>query len=202
MVHDFAVEVVLSPERFRQSQGPAAVTGQAENFNQTFADMIISVWTHDDMKYYTLTFTSSSADGRSTVDKTSRIVTKAPITPTFTGSRASSMSDRRSQHSSAPTSGAPSPLSHTPNFPPQGPPSRSSLASAPSILQKATRLRDAILNAMNLPCYAMWKDESIGVPNEALMKLISDLPQGIASQRDFINHFKAMSGKLTIIFRG
>ncbi|KAH9828758.1 Motif C-terminal to PAS motifs [Teratosphaeria destructans] len=37
---------------------------------------------------------------------------------------------------------------------------------------KTNRLKDAILNSMNIPAYAMWKDETFGMPNKAAIKLI------------------------------
>lgn len=40
------------------------------------------------------------------------------------------------------------------------------------MFSKTTRLKDAILNTMNIPAYAMWKDESFGVPNKAAIQLI------------------------------
>lgn len=58
------------------------------------------------------------------------------------------------------------------NFPPRGPPAKSSAASAPTIFSKTNRLKDAILNSMNLPAYAMWKDETFGIPNKAAIKLL------------------------------
>lgn len=44
--------------------------------------------------------------------------------------------------------------------------------SITSIFQKAARLKDAMLNSINVPAYAMWKDEGFGIPNNALLKLM------------------------------
>jgi len=40
------------------------------------------------------------------------------------------------------------------------------------MFSKANRLKDAILNSMNIPAYAMWKDASFGIPNKAIIKLV------------------------------
>ncbi|TKA67636.1 hypothetical protein B0A49_07737 [Cryomyces minteri] len=77
---------------------------------------------------------------------------------------------------------------------PDGPPSRSGIASTPTIFQKANRLRDAILNSMNLPAHAMWKDESFGMPNKAIMELLTeDRDCDIADQRAFLSQFRVWS---------
>jgi PAS domain S-box-containing protein len=50
--------------------------------------------------------------------------------------------------------------------------------------------QDAILNSVNMPAYAMWKDESFGIPNRALLNLLPDLGnhhQG--HQREFLSQF-------------
>jgi hypothetical protein len=47
-----------------------------------------------------------------------------------------------------------------------GPPSKSALSSAPSYLQKAIMMKDALLDNTNTPILAMWKDESLTVPNK------------------------------------
>lgn len=62
-----------------------------------------------------------------------------------------------------------------------------------SMFQKASRLKDAILNSISLPCYAMWKDESFGMPNRALATLGSaDYDKfTLGDQRDFLHQFEA-----------
>ena len=58
------------------------------------------------------------------------------------------------------------------DFPPRGPPAKASQTSAPTMFHKTTKLKEALLNSMNIPAYAMWKDESFGVPNKAAIRLI------------------------------
>lgn len=174
IVHDVAVDVVLSQQRCAYP-GIKAKSGKKKDLGdmpQVFASMIISVWWSDDMKYYTLTFVGARdvptqpGPPKKPTTRTVPIVNK-----TYNRSASSASSTTSGRHSLSPSPTISSPFAYIPSFPPSAPPSRSSISSAPSILQKATRLRDALLNAMSLPCYAMWKDQSVGIPNEAFMKL-------------------------------
>jgi len=199
-IHDVAVEVVLS------SQRPSAhVTFPAKGQNnssptshQIFANMIISVWFVEEMRYYTITFTSSAQDNPGiaardssrTVDKTSNSFTYSPRSTSRSSSSSGPHSGRWSRHSSNPPSKVSSPSYFVPNFPPQGPPVRNNLTSAHTILQKVTRLKDALLSSMSLPCYAMWRDESIGILNNSLMKFVNFSQWETGSHRDFLSKFK------------
>lgn len=170
VVHDISVDVVLSPTRcaaLRSASSPTTVVN-----SQVTANMIISVWYMDGSRYYTLTFTASALTSRTSRPPSSRAVTMP---------RASSHASSPRSASSASSSGrggyrsreSPSSLSNLssptfmPSLIPQGPPSKSSLASNPSVLQKATKLREALLNSMNLPCYALWEDASVGSRSSA-----------------------------------
>ena len=57
-------------------------------------------------------------------------------------------------------------------FPPRGPPDKAAQAAAPTIFTKSNRLKDAILNSMSFPAYAMWRDQTFGVPNKAAIQLL------------------------------
>lgn len=60
------------------------------------------------------------------------------------------------------------------------------------MFQKASQLKDAILNSTNMPAYAMWKDETFGIPNKALLKLSPnvDSSYGAGDQREFLSQFQ------------
>lgn len=181
LVHDVAVDVVLSQQRcaYPADKSRKGVKKSHGDMPQVFASMIISVWWYEDLKHYTLTFVSSQQAPAPTSSPqttqpsrtTTRIVASASKAYGRSPSSASSVSSDK--HSLSPSSGISSPSAYIPTFPPSAPPSRTSMSSAPSLLQKATRLRDALLNAMSIPCYAMWKDKSIGIPNEAFSKMVS-----------------------------
>lgn len=206
VVHDVAVDVVISPVRcvaLRSSQAQAVS-------EQIIANMIISAWHADDSKFFTLTFTSPTTKSSShskvsqsdksqatsrTVSKSSRTYTSSPKS-TSSSSSSGHHSHRSSMPPSYPTSNLSSP-GFSPSFPPGGPPSRANLSSAPSVLQKATKLRDALLNAMNLPCYAMWEDFSIGIPNAALMRLAPAAASESRETEEFLLHFDAWTEDFT-----
>src|SRR6266699_1910613 len=61
-------------------------------------------------------------------------------------------------------------LSSSP-FPPLGPPSRASISSTPSVLQKVIMTKDALLDKTQMPILAMWKDGSVSFPNKAARRL-------------------------------
>ncbi|TAQ84750.1 hypothetical protein B7494_g6944 [Chlorociboria aeruginascens] len=56
-------------------------------------------------------------------------------------------------------------------FPPLGPPTRTTTSIVPSSLQKVTMMKDALLDNTEVPIVAMWKDESLSVPNWAARRL-------------------------------
>ncbi|KAK5116305.1 hypothetical protein LTR85_009277 [Meristemomyces frigidus] len=186
-VHDAVVEVVFSTNRDPKTGLPVAA--RQDNTAHVQAQMIVSVWATEDSVYYTLTFTASQGDHVSTpgssssegTKTSSRTVSRTPTTYStslsggMSSNSSSNSSDHRrsANHSGTPTSGVSSPNSQPlVDFLPRGPPAKSSAASTPSIFSKTNRLKDALMNSMSIPAYAMWKDESFGLPNKAAIKLI------------------------------
>ncbi|KAI7307085.1 hypothetical protein KC315_g13913, partial [Hortaea werneckii] len=211
-VHDAVMDVLFSTNRDPKTGLPLAA--RLEESNHVQAQMIVSVWATEDEVFYTLTFTaarqapasaSSSEAARST---TTRTVSRTPTT--FSASLSAGLSSNSSSGSNArrksnqpdtPTtsSGLTSPQfahhSHPlEGFLPAGPPTKSSGAAAPTMFSKMSRLKDALMNSMNIPAYAMWKDESFGVPNKAAIKLlypwIEDGAYDSSEQaRDFLSRY-------------
>lgn len=180
LVHDIAVDVIVSTERCSLGRAKALRSSSSPH---AFASMIISVWYAEDMKYYTLTFVASHhapAEPPVPSKPTTRSVPKPRkgFSANTPSSASSTSSGHRSHSGSSPASTVSSPSAYIPSFPPAAPASRGNLSSAPSIFQRATKLRDALLNSMTLPCYAVWKDQSVGIPNDALLKLADGENQG------------------------
>jgi len=51
-------------------------------------------------------------------------------------------------------------------------------------------MKDAILNSISMPAYAMWKDEGFGIPNKALLELLpEDATYNSSDQRVFLKQF-------------
>lgn len=182
-VHDAVVEVVLTPPEISASH---FIHNNNQPPKHTFAKMIITVWEIEDEKFFTLTFTStdSSQTSLSSSRGQSRQVIKSTKHRSLgsTGSRSashsspSSVSSGRSSdqggssNSSAITSPTYTSMSASP-FPPLGPPSKSVTSTSPSSLQKVILMKEALLDNTETPILAMWKDESLTIPNKAARRL-------------------------------
>ena len=193
MVHDAVVEVVLTPQVQASHFGLKA----SHLPKLTFAKTIITVWEIEDEKFFTLTFTSTDSNQSSlpSSNGSSRQVTKTskhrPFGSPSTGSASasysspSSVSSGRSSNqggssnSSALTSPTYLSMSASP-FPPPGPPSRDFHSRGHSALQKVVMMKEALINNTQVPILAMWKDESLTIPNKAARRLFhpdADLTQ-------------------------
>lgn len=190
-VVDASVEVIITSHR-DATRIPDGKHAQPHSPLQ--ANMIISIWNIEEVKYFTLTFTSASPRSPSTAPKpSSRTVarTTTSVGKPYASSNSSSSGRRSIAGStlSGASSSLTSPVIHTPTFLPSGPPS-SNTNSSHSVFQKASQLKDAILNSVSMPAYAMWKDESFGIPNKALISLLPDVDKyGPSDQRDFLGQF-------------
>ncbi|KAK8168497.1 hypothetical protein BKA80DRAFT_308242 [Phyllosticta citrichinensis] len=196
-VHDVSVDVIISLSsepgkhtRLQPHDGRSRAHPEGKAIQST---MIISVWNIEGTQYFTCTFTSAHADGAATDAKPS----SRTVVRTSTGFKrspgsgsSSSSSGRRSHHSSSAGSALLSPTTSTPQFPPHGPPLRTGDPKAPSLFQKATQMKDAILNSITMPAYAMWKDESFGIPNRALLRFLpAESEYTPSDQREFLGQF-------------
>ncbi|KUJ24103.1 uncharacterized protein LY89DRAFT_12234 [Mollisia scopiformis] len=187
MVHDAVVEVIITKDAI--SQKVFAKARKPVNSNRTphtLAKMIITVWEIGDERYFTLTFTSTETSHNSTMAESklqSRHVTRAAkhrslgsadsgshSSPSSVSSGRSSSTQDGSSTSSAITSPTNASMSTSP-FPPLGPPSKTPLSSGPSALQKVVMMKDALLDNTTVPIIAMWKDESLTIPNKAARDL-------------------------------
>jgi hypothetical protein len=158
-VHDVSVEVVISP-LIQSPNGSLHQPERKSSYKDAIqASCIISMWSIEDTQYFTLTFTSATAaDPNQSLRPSSRIVNKTSAVPQLNKSRSpgsSSSSGRRSGSNSTSSSKVATPTLQQPDFPPRGPPlkSKGDIASSASIFQKATQLKDAILNSINMPAY-------------------------------------------------
>lgn len=217
-VYDSMVDIIFSTDRDRKTglpktEGVTAPYPPGHSDGHMEAKMIVSVWAIEDEQYFTLTFTASSTStpssnnsaasgsvsgGGSMMDvskPTSRVVPRT--TTSFTAqsgpssSSSGSSSRKKNAHTSTPTSSITSPAT---DWPPRGPPHKHASASAPTIFAKSNRLKDAILNSMSFPAYAMWKDESFGVPNKAAVKMLypyieENVFDTNESARDFLSRY-------------
>jgi PAS domain S-box-containing protein len=181
-VHDAVVEVVITHGNV--AAWSSGRTSKSVVGKYTHAKMIITVFEIEDDRFFTLSFTSTestkvnlpSSKGQPRQvhhhGQTQRLVTSNSTSRSSPSSVSSGKSSNRggSSSSSAITSPTNVPLSNSP-FPPIGPPSRSAISSAPSGLQKIITMKDALLDNTEVPILAMWKDQSLTIPNKAARRL-------------------------------
>lgn len=219
LVHDAVMDVVFSTNRDSRTGLP--IMSRSNKLDHIQSQMICSVWSTgpgEDEQFFTLTFTaartdSSSSSSASTSTKaTSRTVSRSATVYSnnsapsghSSASSSSSRSDMRRSNAQSPPATAviqnPATQRMT-QFPPRGPPGKSS-ADAPSMFTKTNKLKEALLNSMRIPAYAMWKDESFGIPNKAAVKLIYPWIQDgnfetDEQARDFLSRYILYDGDFT-----
>ena len=176
LVHDSVVDVVLS-SHFIASSKPDKGLKSTMAVGQVQAKMTISIWTMDKQRFFTLSFSSSSAGPTASTRSQTKALPLVPKSNSTSPSSAQSNSPIFSGHalttcircgasaSSAHASPSGVPLSVTPF-------GNAHATTTPSILQKTLRMKDAILNTMEIPVFAMWKDGSLSFGNRAAEKLV------------------------------
>ncbi|KAI4105869.1 MAG: hypothetical protein L6R37_002515 [Teloschistes peruensis] len=197
LVHDAAVNVALTSQYFTNGSTKTPSSPRSPSAeNQVHAKMIISIWTLDSQTYFTLSFTKRSNNPSSPTPSHSRALSKAstqsrlspstPPTPTTPGQCPSCGS---TPFGALASPGA-APLSASP-FPPLGAPHKSDLTSSPSVLKKISRMKDAIMNAVDIPVFTLWKDESLGFPNKAAARLMQqDADPTTEAAYDLLSRFR------------
>lgn len=171
------VEVILSRKDFNRTvldPRSRSKTGPL----QTHAKMIITIWeVEHHQQYFTLTFTHTdmttparemSSSGRKAVARGSIL----DAVERRSGTSASNSGSVASSHGSSSPSYrlSPAAVMHSSSpFPPLGPPTRASVTSTPSILQKTILLKDALLDSTQTPIVTMWKDGSVMFPNRGVL---------------------------------
>ena len=202
LVHDAVVNVIIASQHESSNVSSARSTRSTSSDAHIAAKMIISIWTMDHQRYFTLTFTASS-----------RAALSPPRTHSRTASRLHSHNAMSpSSRSDASSPGSPgfcsscgsisSPAVTSPTgqgfsvspFPPLGAPAQSDLSSSPSVLKKLSRMKDAIINAMEIPVVVCWKDESLAVPNKAALKMMHTRADPMAHEAyDLISRFRVFT---------
>ncbi|KAL8898247.1 MAG: hypothetical protein Q9192_002168 [Flavoplaca navasiana] len=200
LVHDAVVNVVLSSQYIADGNVRTSKSQKSPHSDGHIrAKMIISIWTLDSQRYYTLTFTHASNSPTPSIRSHSRTVSKAsthgrlspsaqssPPSPNTPGTCASCGSTPSSALAS-PTGGN---LSIAP-FPPPSAPDKSDLANSPAVLKKISRMKDAIMNVVDIPVFALWRDESLAFPNNAAKRLMhQDADPTTDSAYDVLSRFR------------
>jgi hypothetical protein len=162
VVHDVSVDVVVVPLVLNSDGAVQKCDRKGAYRDAVQASCIISIWSIEDTQYYTLTFTSAtSVESAQNAQPSTRMVNRTNTGAQLDKSRSSgssTSSGRRSGSSSNPASKVVTPTLQQPEFPPRGPPSKNKgdIANSASVFQKATQLKDAILNSITMPAYGMF----------------------------------------------
>jgi PAS domain S-box-containing protein len=193
-VHDAAVDVVFSTNRNPATGLPRVKDNNSDVAGHVQSTVIITVWSADGIDYYTLVFTSAAETQSSSSHSSHRTVARTHTTfSSGLGSASSNSSSGRRTHHQHRASLSGSPSVFTPSALPNGPPSLFTSAVAPSLFSKSNRLKDALLNSLSDPAFAMWKDESFGIPNKAAIRMVypdhDDGITGVRDQRDFLKNY-------------
>ena len=206
VVHDTVVDVVVSSLHGTNFQTAShsklhhrATTSPT---HYTSARLIISIWKLQGQRFFTLTFTA--ANGATKTRAHSHIVPRAKSTTSarvpYSGNsqRATSESSRSSSTTSSEVT-SPSEVSLArSSFPPNAAPSKCISPSTFTDFQKLTRMKDAMLSAMDVPVIAMWKDESVVLPNKAMRKLLSVTADPMSEENyDFMSRFTPYTADFT-----
>ena len=193
LVHDAVISVVLSTQGLL-AEWELSKDARHSPALEVQANMIISIWTMENERYYTCTFTSATTTPLSPMRTHARALSG---TPNQFGVHSSTQSS-----SSSPISPAPSPAFTSPNgvplsvspFPPLAPPPKTHIATASSDLHKLGRMKDAIIDAMEVPVMVMWHDESLLVQNKATTRLLHQSPSpALEDPLRMLCHYKCFS---------
>lgn len=190
---DTIVDVTISSPKGAQHQRPPPNRHQKGRTQAVRATcrMIISIWAFEGQQFFTLTFTSLAAHP------------KPHAHPQLVRRNPSSNSTKSSQSSShTPGSSTSASNINTPSesssqdiaFPPNSGPTQCVQSSALTDFQKVLKMKNAMLNAIEIPLIAMWKDESVVFPNMAARRLLAvDADPTSDDSYDFLSRFKPWS---------
>ena len=177
---NLAVDVVLT-SRFRAIQGVSH--GFYLSDKQINAKMHVSTWYLDKNRYYTLSFTPNPSTpdiANSPRPRKSSQITRPSLIPASIQTRPNQISARSSSDSQSNGTNAASPAANplrdlSPLASPTsqlGSPFSADGTTEPTMSEKLSRMKDAILSSMQIPVFAMWKDESLVYPNEAGVRMM------------------------------
>ena len=181
LVHDAVVNVLISPRAPETSDDLSAASHKVNaSDGKTRAKMIISIWTLDNQRYFSLSFTSNSSIGTPPRRVPSSAASRLKDDKNPSPSSRSDVSSPGSNTSAAAYGSVPSSTITCPTyqglpispFPPLSAPTKFNMTSSPAVLKKLSKLKEAIMNAVDMPLITMWKDESLAIPNKAATKLM------------------------------
>ena len=190
-IRDTVVDVLVSTQKITARSGRT----KSSSGSQSTCKMIISIWSLQGQRFYTCTFTSPNVPppSRARAGNHSHPMVRAKSS-TSTRSSRSSHSQTHTPNSSTSNSTVQSPSegdsANSSMFLPGGVPARCANSNTITDFQKITRMKDAMLKAMDIPVLAMWKDESVVFPNPSMRRLLAVHADPTSDESyDFISRF-------------
>jgi PAS domain S-box-containing protein len=198
LVHDIVVDVVVSAQKNSTpgSSGRNRHHKPRSPTQQTPAKMIVSIWRIEDQRFFSLSFTSTPLVQQKSHSQ-SHIVSRPPVSSSNSHLKTNSVrssTPTSSRSSSAHSSGLTSPTdsNFAAPFLPYGVPAKCSQPGKFTDFEKITKMKDAMLSAMEIPVLAMWKDESVVFPNPAARRMLAVIADPTTEDSyDFCSRFKA-----------
>ncbi len=198
---DVVVDVKLpSPHAVASDNHEGAGRHFSDPDGLSMAKMFISTWMMENQRYFTLTFVYVSHSSLSSAPSPPRRMSQAkhpgflsansaPVlssTNTFLSGPSDGVSTSNTQSPSAsPPSIAPAPA------PDVGAPGTSDTTKHSAMLEKVNRMKNAMIDSIGIPAIAMWKDESLMVPNKAASALMQQVTDPISYEsHDLFKQFK------------
>ena len=177
LVHDVSVNVLIRL-RIRASGNDLSSRSikQSENYQQASAKMTISIWALERQRFFTLTFQTRSYSWKTlpTMRTKSRVVPSqldlASVPNLFSSIQDPVMDSYTFSRLHSPRTNSSSSMPAKSTFP--GDSSRGD----PSMHDRISRLKDAIIDAIGIPIMAMWRDGSLAVHNKAVSRLMHEDP--------------------------
>jgi len=172
---DTVVDVVFtSKASYSNARHPSLAQAQARNAPiRASCRMIISIWSLDSERFFTLSFTSPPAPSRSSHHRHTNNPQSSQRTPSSHSTKSSRSSQSQTPSSTTSNSQINSPAEHVLSaFPPSG--ASAQYIPPPTItdFQKIVKMKNAMLNAIDIPLITVWRDESVVFPNKAARKLL------------------------------
>ena len=177
LVHDTSVNVLIRPRLVAPGNDLSSPsTKQPKIYRQASAKMTISIWSLERQRYFTLIFQSTPNPSKTlpTMRTKSRAVPDRSNLATV-GKMFSSAHDPllgsytfpRPQSSRTNSSSSMAPKSTV---------SQDSNRADPSVQDRISRMKDAIIDTIGIPIMAMWRDGSLAVHNKAISRLMHEDP--------------------------
>ncbi len=177
LIHEISVNVLIRPRLLAPGNDSSVpITKHPKTEKQASAKMTISIWSLERQLQFTLTFQSIPNPWKNLprLRTKSRVVSgrlnlatvanifSSTYDPLLTSQTFSKLRSPRTNSSGS--------------MPPKSTVSQDSNHSDPSVHDRISRMKDAIIDTIDIPIMVMWRDGSLAVHNRAISRLMHDDP--------------------------